>query len=516
MNRKSRCRQRLQRSFRKCLRKRSRAKGARVKMYQKSFNRDIQAKFMLRMAQISLGDIVHKVSHLNGTHPEMNCVSFEIFHKKKDSRHIGNLQSFQQIKALTTEAGIQIQFSETSPIQRVAIPLIMMGFHVIGVAPTGSGKTLAFLVPTLLKVLGRCFKKKKSLCIALLPSRILAMQVVHVFRDLVNSKEVRLVSKGLGRALADTQALCAVGGTDSADTVDSMAKFLQRAQSGTGSFLFGTPAKVHMMLTKRSKVRHELVNCVNESLTTLILDEVDRLFDMGCTEQFLELMQFFPDETQRLYFTATLHKEIENNLLTPLFLENGVKVVVSHAIRLSSSVKQNFILVKSQTHRQQMLHMMLEKKLVKGSHIRKAVVFCNSINETEKCFSELSQSPILAPMARFLHSSIDNAKRVQYIRDMHSDPSARILIATDIASRGIDIDTIDLVVNYSFPFSLVDYIHRGGRTGRADRTGEIVSFLSVLDNDVVPEICTMLEEQGSQVPPDLAFLRQSLRKRQKC
>ena len=471
--------------------------------------------FSLGKCTIPYETILARVDTLKGDHSRIKDCSYEHYYNDEKSLYIGDLSSFAQINPVFQHIGLQLPFVNPTPIQSASIPLILRGHNAIGVAPTGSGKTLAFLVPALLNLVKNATQKKKSFCLILLPSRILTLQVVSVLREILNSKSRNPADQSVRSILEGVQILTAFGGTGSTETPDTIQNFVQKSMNGATSFLLGTPGKVHAMLTRKSAFRQKFVDLLRESLSFLILDEVDRLFDMGCTEEFLEIMKLVPETAQRLYFTATLLPEFESTLLTPIFRRSGVKVVIQHTARLCKSLRQSFTLVKSPIHKENILHLLLKTKLLSKNlpTARKVIVFCNSIAMTERCFEGIGKCSILAPMARMLHSNVDNSQRVQVLRELHKDPTIRVLIATDIASRGIDIDTIDLVVNYCFPFSLVDYIHRGGRTGRAQRSGEVVSFLSHKEYDIIPEICTMLNDQGCPIPSDLSYISNSLQRR---
>ncbi|KNH03866.1 DEAD/DEAH box helicase domain protein [Perkinsela sp. CCAP 1560/4] len=423
----------------------------------------------------------------------------------------GNLQCFSQIAPLLEITRQAVPFRATTPIQRATIPLILQGLHVLGVAPTGSGKTLAFLVPAIMNLYQSCTQESggKNLCLILLPSRILTLQVAEVLRGLLGGTH--------NPSAPRRQVLSVFGGASLSDTEDQFPPFTQGIDDGAMSFLLGTPGRVHTLATRKSRYRESFARALRQSLSILILDEVDRLFDMGCANEFHELLRMFPKDAQRLYFTATVLPAIESTLLNQSFRRHGVRIVVQHVTRPCATLQHDFLLVKSAKHKTGLLHQLLQEKLRAKAPdcIRKIIVFCNSIATTEMCFRELSQHPHISAAARMLHSNVENDDRVKILKALHKDPTVRILVATDIASRGIDIETIDYVVNYCFPVSLVDYIHRSGRTGRAGREGTVMSFIAHSDYEFVPEICNMLAAQGCEVPSDLAYIRQSLERR-KC
>jgi len=432
----------------------------------------------------------------------------------RDGIHVENLQPSDQrplVGCLSEFTELSVDVSSTlciphrttTPIQRCAIPLGLEGYNILGLAPTGSGKTLAYSVPALAMA-----RRAKACCLVLLPTRVLAMQVHIVVRDLLG-----------GEGTSIPTMLCVGGQGDDTAQQEAMASFLQHALiKGTTAVLMATPGRLHTLLKKKGPLRASLRAFLSERLSVLVLDEVDRLYDMGSTEHLLTVMSHIQSSVQRLYFSATLPTPLERDLVDAVFRERAVKVAVGTTHVPCESITQQFVLVKSDAHRDATLAAILQRCLSE-SGTSKVIVFCGSVESTKHVAATMrlpSTAPTLRSTCRVLHSDVPQEERVATFHSFYEDPTVRVLLATDVASRGLDVSGVDCVVNYRFPRSLVDYIHRAGRTGRAGREGVVCSLLGQDDHRIVPELVAMLEAQSVDLPSDLLNICEQQRQKKRA
>ena len=322
-------------------------------------------------------------------------------------------------------------YTDPTPIQDKIIPLILQGKDVVGIANTGTGKTAAFLIPTINKTL----LNRRNKTIIIVPTRELAFQIDKEFKDFTFG--MRLFSM-----------LC-IGGTSVRDQL--------RNAKRNNDFIIGTPGRIKDLVERRA---------LNMStFQTIVLDEADRMLDMGFVEDMRFLMAQMPEQKQALLFSATLPTEIE--VLSRQFLRNPEKISVKTKDS-STNVNQDIVKVGDPAKKLEVLCDLLSKK-----EFTKVLVFGKTKYGVEKLSKALIQRGL---KAESIHGDKTQAKRKRAV-DSFKAGYTRILVATDVAARGLDIDNVSHVINYDIPATYDDYVHRIGRTGRGKKKGEALTFI---------------------------------------
>jgi len=322
-------------------------------------------------------------------------------------------------------------YVDPTPIQDKIIPSILQGRDVVGIANTGTGKTAAFLIPTINKTL----LNKGNKTIIIVPTRELAFQIDKEFKDFTNG--MRLFSM-----------LC-IGGTSVRDQL--------RNAKRNNDFIIGTPGRIKDLVQRRA------INMA--AFQTIVLDEADRMLDMGFVDDMRFLMAQMPEQKQALLFSATIPNEIE--VLSRQFLRNPERVSVKTK-ETSANVNQDIIKVGDPANKIEVLCDLLTKK-----EFTKVLVFGKTKHGVEKLSKSLIQRGF---KAESIHGDKTQSKRKRAV-DSFKAGYVRILVATDVAARGLDIDNVSHVINYDIPATYDDYVHRIGRTGRGKKKGEALTFI---------------------------------------
>lgn len=331
------------------------------------------------------------------------------------------------------EAITEMGFESPSPIQAKTIPLALEGHDLIGLSQTGSGKTAAFALPALARVdASRAEPQVLIVC----PTRELAVQVCEeVFR--------------LGGKLKNLRALPVYGGAP----IDRQLKGLRKG----AHVVVGTPGRLLDHLKRRSfdpgRIR------------TVVLDEADRMLDMGFQEEMEELLAALPEDRQTLFFSATMNKRVSG--LIEQFGRGPVTVEVERKALTVDAIDQSCYEVRQRSKIEVL------SRLLDLDPPRLAVVFCN----TKRLVDEVTEGLLARGYsADRLHGDMTQQMRERVLTRFR-EGAIEILVATDVAARGLDVDDVQLVVNYEIPHDPEDYVHRIGRTGRAGKSGKAVSFV---------------------------------------
>jgi len=332
----------------------------------------------------------------------------------------------EQIKANIKSKGYLIP----TPIQDKVIPLIINNQDVVGVANTGTGKTAAFLIPLINKV----FKNRNEKVLIITPTRELAAQI-----------ETEFIA--LARNLNMYSVLC-IGGV-------SMNRQIQRLRQRS-NFVIGTPGRLKDLEQRRVlKLR---------SFTTIVLDEVDRMLDMGFIQDVQYLISFLPDRKQSLFFSATIEGKVREVMAG--FLRNPV--IVSVKTRdMADNVNHEVVRIAGR-NKIDVLHDLLNKP-----GFDKVLVFGRTKWSMEKLARTLIDRGFKATA---IHSNKTQSQRQKALTQFKNG-TVKILLATDVAQRGLDIDNVTHVINFDLPETQTDYIHRIGRTGRVDKKGVAISLV---------------------------------------
>ena len=325
-------------------------------------------------------------------------------------------------------------FEETSPIQTQAIPAVCEGIDVVGQAQTGTGKTAAYTIPMLMKIDPQI---KKPQAIVLCPTRELAVQVAEEIRK-------------LAKYMSDIKVLPVYGGQEIVRQIKSLKTGVQ--------IIVGTPGRVmdHM---RRKTVKFDNINMV-------ILDEADEMLDMGFREDMETILTETPEDRQTVMFSATMPKAIMD--IARNFQKDARIIKVVRKELTVSNIEQFYYEVRPKNKTEVLC------RLIDIYNPRLSVVFCNTKRQVDELISELKGRGYFADG---IHGDMKQQQRDRAMDDFRSG-KVDILIATDVAARGIDVDDVDMVFNYDIPQDEEYYVHRIGRTGRAGRSGMALSFIS--------------------------------------
>ena len=316
-------------------------------------------------------------------------------------------------------------------IQDEAIPFVMEGRDVVGLANTGTGKTAAFLLPLIEKV----WKDEKQNVLILAPTRELAMQIDKEFRNF--SSGMRIYS-----------AMC-VGGMPIWKQINDLAR--------RPNFIIGTPGRIKD-LSEKGKINYSQIN-------NIVLDEVDHMLDMGFVEPITEILNNLKRERQSLFFSATMPHNIKN--LIAKFTHNPVTVEIASRDTISN-IDQDVVKITDQAHKFPELI-----KILKKPGFDKVLIFSETKRQVDKLYKDLKNEGF---KVEAIHGDKRQNQRKNAI-DMFDKDRVNILVATDVAARGLDIKEITHVINYTIPGTHEDYTHRIGRTGRGNKKGQALTFI---------------------------------------
>ena len=317
-----------------------------------------------------------------------------------------------------------------SPIQDQSIPYILEGKDIVGLAETGTGKTAAFLIP----LIERRKNSMKQATIIMTPTRELAIQVEQELRKL--SKQFRMFS-----------VVC-VGGTS---IVPQLRQLKKRNQ-----FIIGTPGRIKDLL-ERGVIR-------TEAIDSAVLDEADRMLDMGFINDMRDILSQIPENRQTLCFSATMDDRTAS--LVDDFMKKPITISVKKK-DVTDSILQDVVSY-APKHKFEKLVQLLE-----NNSFKRVIIFGAMKHSVERLSQELSQAGI---RAESIHGNKNHNQRQRSLSRFKSG-QARVLVATDVAARGIHVDGVTHVINYDLPQTFEDYVHRIGRTGRGAEKGQALTFV---------------------------------------
>lgn len=317
-----------------------------------------------------------------------------------------------------------------SPIQDQIIPHILDGRDVVGLAATGTGKTAAFLIPTINKTL----KQRSRLTLILAPTRELAIQV---------EQELRKLTPKMG-----IYSTVCVGGMNIRPQIMGLKK--------RNHFIIGTPGRVQDLID-RGHIKPG-------AFSTVILDEADRMLDMGFIHDMRSILKDVPEDHETLFFSATMSKTVEG--LIHEFMRDPITVSVKKK-DITTSITQDVVFYEAH-HKFDLLVTLLGKK-----EFEKVIIFGAMKHSVEKLAQELVKAGLKADA---IHGNKSHGQRQRSLQNFKSG-RVNILVATDVAARGIHVDNVSHVINYDLPNTFEDYVHRIGRTGRADKLGNALTFV---------------------------------------
>jgi ATP-dependent RNA helicase RhlE len=344
-----------------------------------------------------------------------------------------------------------VGYTTPTPIQTAAIPPVLAGRDLIGIAQTGTGKTAAFVLP-ILERLSKSEHARHPRALILAPTRELAAQI---------DENVRLLGKAM-------RVRCATifGGVGERPQIDAVRRGVD--------IIVATPGRLlDLMSAGHVSLR---------GIEVAVLDEADRMLDMGFLPQIRRVVGALPQKRQTLLFSATLSKDIEK--VTAEFLSHPETVEIGRRANPADSVTQVLYPVAKSRKVDLLIHLLRDQAL------DSVLIFSRTKHGADKIARKLAQAKISAAT---IHSNRSQGQRTAAL-DAFKSGRCRVLVATDIASRGIDVDGISHVVNFDFPMHPEDYVHRIGRTGRADAVGDAISFVTPDDESSVRDLERMTKK----------------------
>jgi len=375
------------------------------------------------------------------------------FGERKEKRKTMKFEDLNLIepilKALTEEG-----YKTPSPIQEQAIPHVLEGNDILGCAQTGTGKTAAFAIPIIQKIYGQGSKgaKRQVQALILTPTRELAVQIEES-------------CKSYGR-YTNLKYCSVFGGVSQNPQTEKLRRGVD--------VLVATPGRLNDLINQRQ------VNLSNVSM--LVLDEADRMLDMGFINDVKKIISCIPKKRQTLFFSATMPKEITE--LVNSILVNPVKVAVTPVSSTVDKIKQYVYFVDKANKKKLLVY------LLKNKDIDSALVFTRTKHEADRVEKDLTANKITA---QAIHGNKSQSARQMALNNFKSG-KIKVLVATDIAARGIDIDELSHVINYNLPNIPETYVHRIGRTGRAGLGGTSISFCEYEEKDYLKNIQKLIKK----------------------
>lgn len=353
-----------------------------------------------------------------------------------------------------------MNFRECTPVQEHTIPVILEGKDLIGVAQTGTGKTAAYLLPVLNQLSKGNYPEDAINCIIMAPTRELAMQIDQQMEGF--------------SYFMPASSVAVYGGNDG-------IRFEQEKKGLTlgADVVIATPGRL---------ISHLSLGYIDLSkVSFFILDEADRMLDMGFAEDIMQIVKYLPKERQTIMFSATMPTKIQQ--LAKTILTNPVEVKLAVSKPAEKIIQAAYICYEAQK-------LGIIESLFKEQQPERVIIFASSkikVKEVTKALKRLKLN------VGEMHSDLDQSQREAI---MHEFRNGRInmLVATDIVARGIDIDDIRLVINYDVPHDSEDYVHRIGRTARANNDGCAITFVSETEQNKFKQIENFLEKEIYKIP----------------
>jgi superfamily II DNA/RNA helicase len=356
-------------------------------------------------------------------------------------------------------------YETATPVQEQVIPAILSGKDVIAAAQTGTGKTAAFLLPILQKLISEQHAFHAINALVIVPTRELAIQITQTLEGLAYFTDVSFIA--------------VYGGNDGA-----LFSGEKKALTSGADIVIATPGRLisHLKMgyLKFTELRY------------LVLDEADRMLDMGFYDDLMKIIQTLPQKRQNLFFSATMPPQMRK--LAHSILKEPVEVNIAIS-RPPEQIVQGAFLVFDQQKQPLVQHILRERKA------DSILIFCSSKQSVKQLAGLLGKNRF---SSRAIHSDLEQSEREQTLLDFRNKKFG-ILIATDVISRGIDIDHIDLVINYDVPHDGEDYVHRIGRTARASSKGTAYTLITPKEQRRFAKIEKLLGTtiEKLQVPPEL-------------
>jgi ATP-dependent RNA helicase RhlE len=342
------------------------------------------------------------------------------------------------ISPLIKQSLEELGFKKPTDIQFKAIPSILKGDDVLGIAQTGTGKTAAFAIPILHLLMRRSHHNKYNQvkCLVMVPTRELAIQIAQVFKDIGKHTELSIMAL--------------VGGVEQAPQIKKLDKGVD--------ILIATPGRMFDLVSQR----HIDLSRVD----ILVLDEADHMLDLGFIKDIRDVMRYLPSRHQTLFFSATIDEKIKD--LAYSIVKNPIRIQISPKDPVSKNVTHSVAHVAMDDKR------FFLERLIKEFGDQKILVFVRTKVRAERVFAAMQRVGIATLT---MHGDKEQSDRLKVMHEFKNGHT-KVLIATDVSARGIDIQGVDYVVNYDLPDVPENYVHRIGRTGRGVNKGRAISFCS--------------------------------------
>ncbi|CAD8073791.1 unnamed protein product [Paramecium sonneborni] len=425
-------------------------------------------KHCQQLQQEELSDIIKQIKLIPNQSPDEIQEFINSIQIEGEIKNI--VKNFEFLPAEYQSILISKKITSPTSIQQAIIPLILEGRDVIAIAETGSGKTLAYALPGLIHAQAQP-KVKGPRILVLAPTRELAQQIQSQYELF-------------------TRTCCVYGGVyKNHQYGDILGMKESRNNIQFPKVIIGTPGRLLDFMNDGYPLK---------TITQVVLDEADRMLDMGFEDQIQQILMNVREDRQTLFFSATWPKEVQmlaNSLCIqdPVILQLG-----EQGLSVNRNIQQEIIIIYDNKFEQFV-------ELIEKFKEQKILIFCQKKLDTQKLEYRLSQHGL---KARYLHGDLKQIER-DYILEDFSTGKINCLIATDLASRGLDISNVDIVVNYDFPSKIQDYIHRIGRTARAGNKGLAISFLepTLINNRLKNDLIQVLQQSDQVIPQELLNLR---------
>jgi ATP-dependent RNA helicase RhlE len=361
-------------------------------------------------------------------------------------------------------------FRRPTDIQFKAIPPILKGEDVLAIAQTGTGKTAAFAIPVIHKI--QIVKKTRRTnliqCLVMVPTHELAQQISEVFIALAKNTGVK--------------TLGIIGGVDQAPQIAALENGID--------ILVATPGRLFDLVSQGHLKLH--------GIEVLILDEADHMLDLGFIKDINDLMRHLPAKRQTLFFSATINPKIKK--LAYSLVTKPIRIQISPKNPVAKNI-EHFVAFIEMDDKRAFL-----ERLIDENPDSKVLVFVRTKVRAERVKKAMERVQIKSAT---IHSDKEQNERTETLNDFKTG-NLKLLIATDISARGIDIPNVDFVVNYDLPEVPENYVHRVGRTGRGTKKGQAVSFCSQEEKDILAEIESFLDEEVTVMDIDKNAYRETL------
>ncbi|GAB3501284.1 ATP-dependent RNA helicase RhlE [Spirosoma knui] len=380
------------------------------------------------------------------------------------------ITSFEQfeLNRQLLNAVADLGYEAPTPIQQKTIPLSLGNHDVLGIAQTGTGKTAAYLLPLLMKIKYAQGHNPRALILA--PTRELVMQINQAVSELAKYTDLR--------------HLALYGGLGPKTQIETLQKGVD--------LLVATPGRF-MDLYRMGEI-------VTKDIRTMVLDEADKMMDMGFMPQIRSILEIIPTKRQNLLFSATFGGRVER--LSAEFLEAPIKIEVTPQASTAEMVSQVIYEVPNFRTKINLLDYLISKDT-----FQRVIIFARTKGTAENVYKFLARKVVSSEAIRVIHANKGQNTRINAM-EAFKEGNIQVLVATDVAARGIDVAEVSHVINFDVPLIYEDYVHRIGRTGRANRTGEAITFVTKAEEYHVQKIERIIRMTvpKAPIPPEVEIV----------